>query len=47
MVDEMKKKLILPKFKDEDDERDFWAKIDLTDYYEPSDFVRVFSLTLK
>lgn len=33
----MKKPLKLPKFKNEDEERDFWAKIDLTDYYEPSD----------
>lgn len=33
----MKKRLILPKFKNEDDERDFWAKINLADYYEPSD----------
>ena len=35
----MKKKLILPKFKDEDAERDFWAKINLADYYEPKDFI--------
>lgn len=33
----MKKPLILPKFKNEDEERDFWAKINLADYYEPSD----------
>jgi predicted DNA binding CopG/RHH family protein len=37
----MKKKLVLPKFKNEDEERKFWDKIDLTDYYEPGDFVRV------
>ena len=43
----MKKKLVLPKFKNEDDERDFWAKIDLSDYYEPSDAVRVSFPNLK
>ncbi len=37
----MKKKLILPKFKNEDAERKFWDKFDLTDYYEQGDFVRV------
>lgn len=43
----MKKKLILPKFKNEDDERDFWAKIDLSEYFEPSDFVPVSFPNLK
>ena len=33
----MKKPLVLPKFKNEDEERDFWAEINLADYYEPSD----------
>ena len=33
----MKKPLKLPKFNNEDEERDFWAKINLADYYEPSD----------
>jgi predicted DNA binding CopG/RHH family protein len=33
----MKKPLKLPKFKNEDEERDFWAKMNLADYYEPSD----------
>ena len=37
----MKKPLKLPKFKNEDDERKFWAKINLADYYEPSDFEKV------
>lgn len=37
----MKKPLVLPKFKDEDAERDFWAKIDLSEYIEPSDLKRV------
>jgi len=43
----MKKKLILPKFKNEDAERSFWAKIDLSDYYEPSDMVPVSFPNLK
>jgi CopG antitoxin of type II toxin-antitoxin system len=34
----MKKPLILPRFKNEDEERDFWDKIDITEYFEPSDF---------
>ena len=33
----MKKPLILPKFDNEDEERDFWAKINLADYYDRSD----------
>ena len=33
----MKKPLKLPRFKNEDAERDFWAKINLADYYQPSD----------
>jgi len=36
----MKKKLKIPKFKNEDQERDFWAKVDLSDYFEPADFER-------
>ena len=43
----MKKTLKLPKFKNEDDERDFWAKINLADYYEPSDFKPVSFPNLK
>ena len=43
----MKKKLVLPKFKNEDQERDFWAKIDLSEYYEPSDMVPVSFPNLK
>lgn len=34
----MKKKLVLPKFKNEDEEHEFWVNIDLSDYFEPSDF---------
>ena len=37
----MKKPLELPKFKNEDGERDFWAHINLADYYEPGDARRV------
>ena len=43
----MKKPLKLPKFKNEDEERNFWAKIDLTDYFEPSDFEPVSFPNLK
>lgn len=43
----MKKELKLPKFKNEDAEREFWAKIDLSDYYEPKDFVSVSFPNLK
>jgi len=43
----MKKKLVLPKFRNEDEERDFWAKIDLSDYYEPEDMVPVSFPNLK
>jgi len=43
----MKKPLKLPKFKNEDEERKFWSKIDLTEYFEPSDFVSVSFPNLK
>ncbi len=43
----MKKKLILPKFKNEDEERDFWANLDLSEYYEPRDMVPVSFPNLK
>ena len=43
----MKKQLKLPKFKNEDEERNFWSKINLADYYEPSDAVRVSFPNLK
>lgn len=36
----MKKKLILPKFKNNDEELMFWSKIDLSDYYDADDFKR-------
>lgn len=43
----MKKKLVLPKFKNEDEEREFWYNIDLSEYYEPGDFVPVSFPNLK
>ena len=43
----MKKKLKLPKFKNEDEERDFWAKLDLSEYFEPENFVPVSFPNLK
>ena len=43
----MKKELKLPKFKTENDERDFWSKIDLSEYFEPSDFIPVSFPNLK
>lgn len=33
----MKKVLNVPKFANEDEERDFWSRIDLSEYYEASD----------
>ena len=43
----MKKELKLPKFKNEDEEREFWSKIDLTDYFEVSDLEPVTFPNLK
>jgi len=43
----MKKKLKIPKFKNEDEERKFWAKINLTDYFDADDFVEVSFPNLK
>ena len=36
----MKKKLVIPKFKNEAEESAFWANLDLTEYFEPFDFKR-------
>lgn len=36
----MKKKLIVPKFKNEKEESNFWSEINLSEYFEPSDFKR-------
>jgi hypothetical protein len=41
------KKLKIPKFKNEDEGRKFWDKIDLGDYYEAKDFERVSFPNLK
>ena len=43
----MKKKLVLPRFKNEDEEREFWWKLDLSEYYEPSDLEEVSFPNLK
>lgn len=43
----MKKPLKIPKFKNEDEERRFWSKIDLSEYLEPSDFERASFPNLK
>ena len=43
----MKKALKLPKFKNEDEERAFWSKINLADYYDSSDFIPVSFPNLK
>ncbi len=34
----MKKELKIPKFKNEDQERDFWSKVNLADHFEVADF---------
>ena len=34
----MKRKLRIPKFKTEDEEREFWSKLNLSDYFESVDF---------
>jgi len=36
----MKKKLVVPKFQNEAEEAAFWAQLDLSEYFEPSDFKR-------
>lgn len=43
----MKKKLKIPKFKNEDEERKFWWNIDLSEYFEPEDFESVSFPNLK
>lgn len=43
----MKKILKLPRFKNEDDERDFWSKINLTEYFDVDDFEEVSFPNLK
>lgn len=43
----MKRQIKIPKFKNEDEEREFWWKLDLSEYLEPSDFERVSFPNLK
>ena len=43
----MKKELKIPKFKNKDDEFEFWSNLDLVDYFEPGDFVPVSFPNLK
>lgn len=43
----MKKLKTIPKFKNEDEERDFWATHDLTDYFDVSKAERVVFPNLK
>ena len=43
----MKKQLSVPKFKNEDEERAFWSKIDLADYFESGDLRAVSFPNLK
>ncbi|PIQ82125.1 MAG: hypothetical protein COV76_05130 [Candidatus Omnitrophica bacterium CG11_big_fil_rev_8_21_14_0_20_64_10] len=43
----MKKKLKVPKFKNEAEEWEFWSKLDLADYFEAKDLVPVSFPNLK
>jgi predicted DNA binding CopG/RHH family protein len=43
----MKKLLKLPKFKNENEEREYWSNLNLANYFEPSDFKRVSFPNLK
>lgn len=43
----MKKPLNIPEFKNEDDERAFWDKVDLGDHFEAKDFEKVSFPNLK
>ncbi|MBI5452274.1 BrnA antitoxin family protein [Candidatus Gottesmanbacteria bacterium] len=43
----MKKPLKIPKFKNEDEEREFWWNLDLSEYFESSDFERISFPNLK
>jgi len=43
----MKKKINIPKFQNEDEEREFWSKINLADYFEVGDFKPVAFPNLK
>lgn len=43
----MKKPLNVPAFENEDEERVFWEKVNLADYFEPADFERASFPNLK
>ncbi len=43
----MKKNLKIPKFKNEDEEREFWSKTDISSYFENKDFEEVIFPDLK
>jgi len=43
----MKKQIKIPKFKNEDKEREFWSKVNLADYLEQSDFEKASFPNLK
>lgn len=43
----MKKPLNIPKFKNEDEEREFWSKVDLAEYFDAGDFASVSFPNLK
>lgn len=43
----MQRRLKIPKFKNEHEEREFWWKLDLSEYFEPSDFEKVSFPNLK
>ncbi len=43
----MKKQLNIPKFKNEDEERKFWSKFELSDHFNSKDFERVSFPNLK
>ena len=46
-MSDMKKDLKVPKFKSENKERAFWAKLNLAEYFEPSDFEKASFPNLK
>ena len=43
----MKKKIEIPEFENEDEEREFWAAIDLSEHFEAEDFEKVSFPNLK
>jgi len=47
MLKKKKKKLVVPVFKNEDKEREFWDSIDLSDYFDKKDAVSVAFPNLK